>query len=78
MVMGKQDVSSIEAPDSLWLTDDLSTDRQPNVRQTIQFNTDCTREYEYYILIEVQLTKTTWAEYVYTFADANYNSDSDE
>ena len=58
----------------MWLTDDLSLDRQPNVRQTIQFDTSCVRTYEYYLLIEVHLTQNTFTEYIYVFADSDFNN----
>jgi hypothetical protein len=65
------DFTSIQSPDSMVLTDAPSTTRLPFNRQTIQVNTDCARDYYYLIIIEVKLTKTTWAEYIYSVADAD-------
>jgi len=50
------------------MTSDLSTERMPQARQTIKVDTSCERTYKYYIIIETQLTTTTWADYIYTLS----------
>ena len=42
-------------------------DRRPCTNQTIRVETSGVRTYEYYIIVETKLTKTTWADYLYSF-----------
>jgi hypothetical protein len=44
----------------LSLIDDLSADRLPNLRQTLQIDTSHARSLQYYLLIEIKLTKTSF------------------
>ena len=42
-------------------------DRRPCTNQTIRVDTSGKRTYEYYVIVETKLTKTSWADYLYSF-----------
>jgi hypothetical protein len=66
------DFTSIEAPEGMILTTATTNVRLPATRKTIQVDTGYERSYTYNIMIELKLSKTTWAEYLYSFSGVNH------
>lgn len=66
------DFTSIEAPEGMVLTSALTNARLPATRKTIQVDTVVPRTYTYNIMIELKLTKTTWADYLYSFSGVDH------
>ena len=61
---------SIEPPDGMSLIDLGTSSRYPRNSQTIVVDTNSKRDYDYYIIVEVEMTKTSWAKKFYSIADA--------
>jgi hypothetical protein len=62
------DFTTIRPPTGMTLLSTTTNARLPATRKTISVNTDYPRTYTYNIMIELKLTKTTWAEYLYSFS----------
>jgi hypothetical protein len=69
------DFTSVEAPVGMSLLDTTITtvyDRLPVTKRKISVDTDYERSYSYNIMIELKLTKTTWADYLYSFSGTDH------
>jgi len=66
------DFTSVEPPVGMTLLASETDKRLPATRKTIQVDTDYERDYTYNIMIELKLTKTTWADYLYSFSGENH------
>lgn len=69
------DFTSVEAPVGMSLLDTTTTtdhDRLPVTKRKVDVDTDYVRSYTYNIMIELKLTKTTWADYLYSFSGEDH------
>ena len=69
------DFTSVEPPVGMSLLDTTITtdyDRLPVTKRKISVDTDYERSYSYNIMIEMKLTKTTWADYLYSFSGTDH------
>ena len=70
------DFTSVQAPVGMSLLDTSITtifDRLPVTKRKISVDTDYERSYSYNIMIELKLTKTTWADYLYSFSRTDHS-----